>query len=136
MEIDCMRSAPCRSAALLFSVSILAACGGAGGGSTGGGGGPPTITQNSFPVGGTVTGLESSGLVLQNNGSEEVSIGAGAGAFTFPTVAPNGGVYSVSVKTQPGIGPLQVCSVSNGDGNVAGASVTNITVTCVTKFSK
>ncbi len=49
---------------------------------------------------------------------------------------PNGGVYSVSVETQPNIGPLQVCTVTNGDGNVAGASVTNIAVNCVTKFSK
>ncbi len=94
------------------------------------------ITPTSFPVGGTVTGLVSTGLVLQNNDGEEVAINPSSGVFTFPTVVPNGGVYSVSVKTQPYIGPLQVCSVTNGDGNVAGASVTNVTVTCVTKFSK
>ena len=94
------------------------------------------VTPTSFPVGGTVTGLVSSGLVLWNNATDEVTIGSGATAFAFPTVVPNGGVYSVSVKTQPNIGPLQVCSVTNGDGSVAGASVTSITVTCVTKTAK
>ena len=74
--------------------------------------------------------------MLQNNAGEEVTIPSNGGPFTFPTVVPNGGVYSVSIKTQPSIGPLQVCSVTNGDGNVAGASVTSVTVTCVTKFSK
>ena len=134
-----MRSARCRVAATsLFSSFILAACGGGGGGGggAGGGGGPPMITPTSFPVGGTVTGLVSSGLVLQNNGGEEVTIGSGASAFTFPTVVPNGGTYSVSIKTQPNIGPLQVCTVTNGDGNIAGATVTSVTVTCVTKTAK
>ena len=70
-----------------------------------------------------MTGLVSSGLVLQNNAAEEVTIGSGATVFTFPTVVERG-VYSVSIKTQPNIGPLQVCSVANGDGNVAGASIT------------
>jgi 6-phosphogluconolactonase (cycloisomerase 2 family) len=114
----------------------LAACGGGGGGTPAGGGGPPMITPTSFPVGGTITGLESTGLVLQNNGGEEVSVGSTATVFTFPTVIPNGGVYSVSVKTQPNIGPLQACTVTNGDGNVAGASVTSVTVNCVTKYDK
>ena len=83
-----------------------------------------------------MTGLVVNRARASNNGTEEVTINPTSGVFTFPTVVPNGGVYSVSVKTQPNIGPLQVCSVTNGDGNVAGASVTSVTVTCVTKSSK
>src|SRR6516225_2999375 len=115
MGIDCMLSARCRVAATcLFSSFILAACGGGGGGGNPGGG-LPTVTQTSFPVGGTVTGLVSSGLVLQQNtDGDEVTIGPSGGTFTFPVALPSGSAYSVSIKTQPNIGPLQVCSVTNG----------------------
>jgi len=131
-----MLSLRCRLATSgLFSASILVACGGGGGGG-GGSSGPPMVTPTSFVVGGTVNGLESSGLVLQINGREEVSVGSSGGPFTFPTAIPNGGVYSVAVETQPNIGPLQICSVANGDGNIAGVSVSNVTVTCVTKYDK
>jgi len=112
---------------------MLAACGGGGGGNPGGG--LPTVTPTSFPVGGTVTGLVSSGLVLQINGGEEVPIGSSGGVFTFPTALPNGSAYTVAIASQPDIGPLQVCSITNGDGDVSGA-VTSVTVTCVTKTSK
>ena len=132
-----MLSARCRVAATcLFSSFILAACGGGGGGGNPGGG-LPTVTQTSFPVGGTVTGLVSSGLVLQQNtDGDEVTIGPSGGTFTFPVALPSGSAYSVSIKTQPNIGPLQVCSVTNGDGDVSGGAVTNIAVSCVTKTSK
>jgi 6-phosphogluconolactonase (cycloisomerase 2 family) len=84
-----------------------------------------------------VTGLVSSGLVLQQNtDGDEVTIGSTGGTFTFPLALASGSAYSVSIKTQPNIGPLQVCSVTNGDGDVSGAAVTNIAVSCVTKTSK
>ncbi len=81
-----------------------------------------------FTIGGTVSGLVGSGLVLQNNAGDDLTINANGG-FTFTTALNDGDTYSVSVLTQP-TSPSQTCSVSNNSGTVAGADVTDITVTC------
>jgi hypothetical protein len=86
--------------------------------------------NNPFTVGGTVTGLLGSGLVLRNNGGDHLAIAAN-GAFTFATALADGSAYAVAVVTQPA-GPSQTCTVGNGSGTLAGANVTNVAVTCVT----
>jgi hypothetical protein len=98
----------------------LVACGG------GSGGAPPVIT--SFTVGGMVTGLSGAGLVLKNNGGDDLAISA-SGSFTFATGLRNGAAYSVTVGTQPSA-PAQECVVTNGAGTVRGADVTNVSVAC------
>ncbi len=104
----------------LISVFLLAACGGSGGG-----GGTA-----SYIIGVTVTGLEGSGLVLQNNAGDDLAISAN-GSFTFSTPVANGADYSVTVLTQP-TGPNQTCTV-NGTGTVSGADVMDVTVICSTE---
>lgn len=86
-------------------------------------------TTTSYTVGGTITGLTGSGLVLQNNGGNDLTIPAGATTFTFGTSVVAGGPYSVSVKTQP-TAPAQVCTVASATGT-ANAN-TLVAVTCVT----
>jgi FG-GAP repeat/Divergent InlB B-repeat domain len=105
---------------LLASITLLTACGGGGGG---GGTAPAT-----FSIGGTVSGLSGTGLVLQNNGGDNLPVGAN-GNFTFTTAVTDGSAYNVTVLTQP-TGPLQTCTVGNGAGTAATTSVGNITVTC------
>ena len=85
---------------------------------------PPSIT-----IGGTVTGLVGTGLVLQHVTTGE-NLATGNGAFTFLQLLPSGFGYSVAVGTQPS-NPSQVCTVTNGSG-VANANVTNVAVNCVT----
>ncbi len=87
---------------------------------------PPPL---SFTIGGTVTGLVGTGLVLQNLGTNDLSPGNGAFAFTIPF--PNGIPYNVTVAAQP-TNPAQVCTVANGSGTVGDANITNVTVTCDT----
>ena len=87
------------------------------------------VEPESFTVGGTVTGLEGSGLVLAPLGSD-VTIDAD-GPFEFPIPVADGIPYDVSIATQPS-GPDQVCSVANGTGTVEGADVTDVAVDCVT----
>lgn len=82
--------------------------------------------QNVFSVGGTVTGLTTSGLVL-NNGSDQVSVPANSTSFTLPNRIPEGANYGVTVFTQP---TGQTCTVSNGTNTIGAANVTNIQVTC------
>lgn len=102
--------------AAFAALLILAACGG------GGGGGP------TYSVGGSVSGLVGSGLVLKAGAGNSVSVSR-AGAFTFPTSLGAGASYDVTVASPPA-NPSQTCTVSNGTGTVAGA-VDNVTVVCV-----
>jgi N-acetylneuraminic acid mutarotase len=81
---------------------------------------------NTYTIGGTVSGLVSSGLVLQDNGADNLTISAN-GNFSFATALQSGGTYSVTILTQPS---GQTCSVRNGSGSVAAADVTNIAITC------
>ena len=87
---------------------------------------PPPST---FTIGGTVTGLAGTGLVLQNNGGDSLAIKA-SGAFTFKTAITSGNSYKVTVLTQPST-PAQNCVVTAGTGT-ASANVTNVVVTCTT----
>jgi hypothetical protein len=111
------------SAVLLMS-TFLAACSGvpkasSPSGNTGAGG--------PYTIGGTVTGLTGTGLVLQDNGGDNLAINA-AGTFTFKTAVASGVAYAITVSTQP-TGPAQTCAVTSGTGTAA-ANVTSVQVTC------
>ncbi|MDH3672701.1 MAG: YCF48-related protein [Gammaproteobacteria bacterium] len=90
---------------------------------------PTSIPTNAFSVSGTVAGLAGSGLVLQNNGGDDLAI-SGNGAFLFATPLADGDTYNVTVLSQP-TSPAQTCSVTNGSGRSSGANVTNVSVNCV-----
>jgi hypothetical protein len=79
-------------------------------------------------IGGSVTGLVGSGLVLQNNGRDDLSI-EDNGSFTFNTPHTPGTYYDVTVATDPS-NPDQACSVANGSDIVPDQAVTNVAVTC------
>jgi len=89
-----------------------------------------TCATDTFTVGGTVSGLAGSGLVLQNNGGDDLAIAADGG-FTFATALADQSSYEVTVATQPD-DPVQTCTVANGSGTLAGADVTDVQVTCAT----
>jgi hypothetical protein len=124
-----MAMIPSRKAnlALLSGVALLmTACSGvkqpaavgAGGGGTG-----------SFTVGGSVTGLAGSGLVLTDNITDVLPI-TGTGTVPFTFTQKVSGAYSVAVSTQPS-NPAQTCTVTGGTGT-ATAIVTGVSVACTT----
>jgi sugar lactone lactonase YvrE len=80
----------------------------------------------AFTVGGTVSGLTATGLVLQNNGGDDLVIGSNGG-FTFATPVASGATYAVTVKTSPS---NQACVVTSGTGTIGAANVTDVVVTC------
>ncbi|HET7810643.1 MAG TPA: hypothetical protein VFL16_08705 [Steroidobacteraceae bacterium] len=84
-----------------------------------------TCANNNYSLGGNVTGLDGS-VVLRLNGANDLTIN-GNGAYTFGTQLAHGTAYTVTVQSQPA---EQVCSVANSTGNVNGADVTNLNVTC------
>jgi uncharacterized delta-60 repeat protein len=91
---------------------------------------PVVVVPSSFTVGGTVTGLTGSGLILEDRANALDLTPTGNGTFTFrvPFTAPR--AYDVRVKAQP-LNPLQTCSVTNGTGTISNANITNIAVNCV-----
>lgn len=109
---------------LALSAVLLPACG--GGGDSG------TLVPQTYTVGGTVSIGSASGLVLQNNGGNDLTISAD-GNFTFSTPIASGSNYSVTVKTQPA-SPSETCTVSNGTGVIASANVTSVRVSCTVNF--
>ncbi|MDH3789642.1 MAG: hypothetical protein OES53_13870, partial [Xanthomonadales bacterium] len=80
-------------------------------------------------IGGTVSGLAGSGLVLQNNQSDDYPVDSN-GSFTFDTALTNGSDYLVEVSVQPS-NPNQTCSVTNGNGTLSGHNISNVSVSCV-----
>jgi hypothetical protein len=81
-------------------------------------------------VGGSVSGLLGSGLVLQLNGIEDLPIAAD-GSFQFNSEFLPGDSYAVSVINEPSV-PVQACSVDNASGQIPNADVNDILVTCET----
>jgi 6-phosphogluconolactonase len=120
---------------MLGLIATLTACGGGGGG--GGGSFPvlpvtvtpaPEAPPATYTVGGTVSGLIGSGLVLQNNGGDDLAVAAD-GTFSFPKQITKGAGYAVTVKSQSKI-LTRVCTVSAGTGTVSDAAVSNVAVKC------
>jgi hypothetical protein len=81
----------------------------------------------AFSVGGSITGLNASGLTLQLNGAATLSVGGAATSFLFPSALPSGQAYSVTIAAQP---TAQTCAVSNASGTINQADVVNISVSC------
>jgi hypothetical protein len=84
----------------------------------------------TYSVGGTESGLTGT-VTLQDNGGDTLSVTAN-GSFTFATQLTGGAAYSVTVSANPS---GQVCTVGNGSGTVGVASVTSVTVTCLSGVS-
>lgn len=83
-------------------------------------------STTTHSVGGTIAGLAGAGLVLQNNGADDLTVSAGSSSFQFSSAVAYGGAYSVTVLAQPA---GQTCAVLNGSG-VAQSNVTNVALTC------
>lgn len=116
---------------------MLAACGGGsgtsgpdtssttqGGGNSNGNGGSSSST---YTVAGTIAGLNTAGLVLTDNGGDNLAVSSGATSFAFQTALSSGSSYAVAVATQPS---GATCSVANGNGTISGSNVSSVQITC------
>lgn len=99
-----------RRLAMFAAIAGLAACGG----------------YTSVDLGGTVTGLVTDGLVLQN-GTNTVAIPSGATSYKFPNQIGTHEAYGVTIKTQPA---YYSCVVTNTPGTASGLSITYVNVVC------
>jgi 6-phosphogluconolactonase (cycloisomerase 2 family) len=118
-------------ASLAAMLAMLCACGG------GGGNGPSLPGNPAYTLGGVVNGLSGSGLKLSatystgtqfGNGTQLLDVGSN-GEFHFPSPLVHGQYYAVSVAANP-LSPLQVCTVSNDEGVIKSADISNVMVNC------
>ena len=86
-----------------------------------------TCNPTSYTIGGTITGLTANGLILQNNGTDNLTTAANDSTFQFSTSVASAGSYNVTVFAQPtGL----TCTVGNYSGANVSSNVSNITVVC------
>ncbi len=83
---------------------------------------------DSFNVSVTVSGLKGAGLVLQNNGGDDLVVDDD-GDHTFLIPVDSGSNYSISIANEP-TDPDQACTVSDASGVVGDADVSEIAVNC------
>ena len=107
---------------LLSGLIVILIVSGCGSSSSYGGGGGGGVT---YTVGGSVSGLIGSGLVLQDNGGDNLPVSAN-GPFTFTTALDSGVRYNVSASSQP-TNPSQTCVATPNTGTVS----SNITVSVI-----
>jgi len=84
------------------------------------------ITQQTYTIGGSVSGQTGAFTLAVTAGSQTVNVTSSATSYAFPTPVATGTGYTVSVQTQP---TGQICSVANATGTIS-ANVTNANVTC------
>jgi N-acetylneuraminic acid mutarotase len=101
-------------------IGLALALAGCGGSST------ATTVSTNYTVGGTISGLAVSSVVLAN-GTATVTVSAGATSWVFPSSFVAGSSYSVTVKTQP-VGEL--CGVTSGGSGMNTGSVGDVAVVC------
>ena len=78
-------------------------------------------------LGGTITGLNASGLTLAN-GSSTLEVAGNSTTFEFATKVMTGATYGVTVLKQP---TNQLCTVTDGAKEMGATDVNSIKVTCV-----
>jgi uncharacterized repeat protein (TIGR03803 family) len=83
-------------------------------------------SNQSFTLGGTISGLSASGLVLVN-GTDTLTVPSGATSFTMPTAVAYTAGYAIGVQTQPA---NEICTVSSGTATMPANDVSNVSVAC------
>lgn len=87
----------------------------------------PAPTNSMHSVGGNVSGLGNSELVINSNLGDEISINSD-GEFIFPTKFSNGANFEVSIISQPA---TLSCTAQNATGQVSNQDFTDISILCV-----
>jgi hypothetical protein len=88
--------------------------------------------ENTALVGGVVTGLTSTGLVLHltaSGNNENLAMDAN-GTFIFNQNVTIGTNWTVTIQTQPSNPTPQTCTLSNATGTMSATGVNNVQVSC------
>ena len=82
--------------------------------------------EKTYTVGGSISGLTASGLILKLNGAGTKIVSNGAGSYLFSTALTSGTNYAVTIQSQPsGL----TCLILNGSG-IINNNVTDANISC------
>ncbi|VAW88463.1 hypothetical protein MNBD_GAMMA17-507 [hydrothermal vent metagenome] len=111
-----------------FSIISLALAACSGGSSAPPAPAPPSTPppEPTYLISGSLNIAPNSGMVIQNNGSDDLAIGGVS--FEFSTGLTSGTNYEITIMTQPS---GQNCDITNGSGSINGTDVNNILITCL-----
>jgi hypothetical protein len=84
-----------------------------------------TCASTSYTLGGSISGLKTSGLVL-TDGMDALSVSSNATQFSMPNALAYGSDYAVTIKAQPS---SATCQITQGTGTVSG-HVNTVQVIC------
>lgn len=87
-------------------------------------------TTQEYVVGGLVTGLAGTGLVLDLNGIESLPVAAN-GTFTFSTRLAQGAAVNITVHTLPS-SPSQLCTIAGGTSVMPNGADMSALISCST----
>jgi len=85
--------------------------------------------ETEYAISGTVSGLSGSGFTISNNGSDDLSLSAGSGGFTFPSKLKSGKTFLITIKSYPSL-PTQACTITGGSGTIVSSNITNLSIDC------
>ena len=112
-----MKSSTLRAGLALACALSLSACGGGSG---------------DLYLGGTITGgVTKDGLVLQNNGRDDLVVPAGASTFRFNSRVATDDEFNITVKSFPS--NTSGCSVANGHARANYYTIQQVQVFCTIK---
>ena len=86
-------------------------------------------TTNNYHVSVTVTGLTGANFALQLNGGAPVAV-TYDGGYGFADDLASGTNYTVTMASPP---DEQACTIANATGQVAGANISNVNITCTSE---
>ena len=83
---------------------------------------------STYTVGGSISGLTASGLILKLNGGANKIIPTNATGYVFSTGLTSGTAYSVSIQSQPT--GYNCVFLNPNNGTISNANVTNVNISC------
>ena len=89
-----------------------------------------TCTDNTYTVGGTISGL-SGDITLLNNGGNPITISSN-GQFIFSSSLTPNSNYLVIISTQPS---SQLCTINQNSGTIINSNVNDILVICSNAYT-
>jgi len=112
-----MKSSILRAGVALACALGLAACGGGDG---------DLLLQGTI-----YSGVTKTGLVLTNNGGDDLAIPAGATSFQFSRAISTDDEFNIEVKTYPS--NVKTCTINNGKARANYYTIAQVTMSCEIK---
>lgn len=93
-----------------------------------------TCVTTTYTIGGGITNLVGTGLVLQNNGGDNLTVASGATIYEFATAIDDSTAYAVTVLAHPTV-PTQLCDITNPSAASTSADVIDADVSCAAAYT-